>query len=75
MNTPNEETRSRTLGEALPEECARVRKIKAAYDSVPGCEIAAMMMEGSLRLADQAMVSGDIVAMLRCYEDLKGYSL
>jgi hypothetical protein len=65
----------KTLGEALPEECARVRKIMATYLTFPGGQLAAAMMEASLKLADQAMVSGDVVAMMRCYEDLKGYEL
>jgi len=67
-----------TLGDALPTECARVRKLILSYrDPILGGagEIAAQMMEESLKQADAAMVSGDVVAMLRAYEDLKGYTL
>ena len=35
---------------------------------------AARMMEQSLREADEAVMSGDVVKMLQCYEDLKGYT-
>lgn len=67
----------KTLGESLPEECARVRTLKATYEELPGGagKPAAWMMEQSLKRADQAMVSGDVVAMLRAYEDLKEYTL
>lgn len=70
----NEQT---TLGDALPAECARVRKLITQYrDPILGGagEIAAHMMEMSLQAADQAMVSGDLSAMILAYEDLKGYS-
>ena len=66
-----------TLGDALPLECARVRALITTYRDplLRGAgEIAAKMMEISLQNADKAMVSGDIVAMVQAYEDLKGYS-
>jgi len=66
-----------TLGDALPLECARVRKLITTYRDpiLNGAgEIAARMMEASLQNADNAMVSGDVVAMMQAYEDLKGYS-
>lgn len=66
-----------TLGDALPEEMARVRKLIVRYrhPALGGSgEIAARMMEASLQAADKAVMSGDVIEMLRCYEDLKGYS-
>ena len=68
---------SKSLAEALPEEMARVRGIKAVYDGLPdnAGKPAAFMMEASLRAADQAIMGGDVIAMLQCYEDLKGYEL
>jgi hypothetical protein len=36
--------------------------------------LAAYMMEASLQAADRAMISGDVVAMMMAYEDLKGYT-
>ena len=65
-----------TLGEALPKEQARVRELILLYrdPELKGAgNLAAMMMEQSLKAADQAVISGDIVAMMRAYEDLKGY--
>ncbi len=66
-----------SLGEALPKEQARVRELILQYrDPMLGGSgvFAAAMMENSLREADQAVMSGDVVAMLRAYEDLKGYN-
>ncbi len=65
-----------SLGEALPMELARVRKMKALYESLEGGAgmLAAMMMEASLQAADKAIIEGDVVGMIRCYEDLKGYT-
>lgn len=67
---------SNTLGDALPQEMARVRKLKELYLSLPGGagRPAAYMMELSLQAADRAVMGGDVVAMLRAYEDLKGYT-
>lgn len=67
---------TKTLGTALPEEMARVRALKSTYEALDGGvgRPAAYMMEMSLRAADQAVMSGDVVAMLRCYEDLKGFT-
>ena len=66
-----------SLGEALPKECARVRKLILLYNDpeLNGVgKFASMMMEQSLKNADKAIMSGDIVEMLKCYEDLKGYT-
>ena len=65
-----------TLGDALPKEMARVRDVlMPLYQSigVPGVP-ALTMMRMSLDNAAMAMASGDVVAMLRAYEDLKGYT-
>lgn len=66
-----------SLGEALPYEMARVRdKVLPMYLEIglPGVP-AATMMRMSLDAAAKAMAEGDVVAMLRCYEDLKGYNV
>ena len=68
---------SETLGESLPKECARVRKLITQYRDplLNGAgEIAARMMELSLQEADRAMISGDIAGMIAAYEDLKGFT-
>jgi len=69
----NAET-NESLAEALPREQERVRNLLPLYDAIPTGILAATMMRNSLRQADQAVMSGDVIAMIRCYEDLKGYS-
>ena len=65
-----------SLGEALPKEQARVRQLIVMYrDPMLGGsgEFAARMMEASLQAADKAVMSGDLVAMINAYKDLKEY--
>lgn len=65
-----------SLGEALPREMTRVRdKVLPEYLAIPAGIFAATMMRASLDAAQRALAEGDVVAMLRCYEDLKGYEL
>ena len=65
-----------TLGTALPREMARVRdKVLPIYLTIPTGTFAAAMMRHSLDQAAKALAEGDVIAMLRAYEDLKGYSL
>lgn len=63
-----------TLAEDFPKEQQRVRDLLPIYDAIPTGVFAAAMMRRSLTVAEQAAASGDIVAMLVAYEDLKGYS-
>ncbi len=66
-----------SLGEALPREMARVRdKIMPAYIAIgaPGI-VALAMMRADLDAAAKAMAEGDVIAMIRVYESLKGYSV
>ena len=49
-------------------------KLTAVYRSVEMGFIAAAMMERSVAQAQAAIESGEIVLMMRAYEDLKGYS-
>ena len=63
---------SESLGEALPKELARVRQVLAIYNELgPAGAFGAMVIEDSLNAADKAIISGDIVAMIAAYEDLK----
>ena len=65
------------LAEALPAEQARVRELIMQYRSplLEGAgEIAARMMEAALQTAERAAASGDVVAMIRSYEELRGFS-
>lgn len=73
MNNPPEDPS--TLGDALPREMARVRdQVMPAYLAIgtPGL-FALTMMRADLDLAARAMAEGDVVAMLRAYQSLKGY--
>lgn len=66
-----------TLGDALPAEMARVRDhIVPAYIAIgaPGT-FALALMRRALDDAAKAMVEGDTVAMIRAYEDLKGFTV
>ncbi|MDD5358221.1 MAG: hypothetical protein PHX80_03690 [Candidatus Nanoarchaeia archaeon] len=66
-----------SLGEALPKEMARVRELITHYRDpmLNGAgNWAAMMMEQSLQEADKAVMSGNVVAMIGAYNDLKEYN-
>lgn len=61
-----------TLGEALPKEIARVRELLCEYKRLgPVGIFGATMIEQDLKEADEAMITGDIVAMVRVYKKLK----
>lgn len=61
-----------SLAEALPREQARVREILGHYREIgPAGMFGAAFIEADLREADQAVMSGDVVRMLRAYEKLK----
>lgn len=70
-----------TLGEALPREIARVRdEVLPEYlalEGTPGVFVgfAVNMMRQSLDAASKAMIEGDLPAMIRAYESLKGFSV
>lgn len=76
----DQSTRSYTLAEALPLEMARVRdEILPQFLALRGMpnvivEPQIMMMRAELDEAARAMAHGDVVAMLRSYESLKGYT-
>lgn len=66
-------TTSMTLAEGLPAEQQRVRELLPLYDAVPAGAFAAAIMRAALTRAEQAAASGDVIAMLRSYEELKGF--
>jgi len=59
---------TRTIGDELPKETARVRELMKA-----NVRLALAMMESALQRADKAMIEGDVVAMIMAYQDLKGF--
>jgi hypothetical protein len=69
-----------TLGDALPREMTRVRtQVLPAYQEVlkiaPMTQFTINLMNASLDAAQRAMAEGDVVAMIQCLEDLRGYEL
>ena len=61
-----------SLGEEFPKEQARVREILGHYRAIgPAGNFGAAMIADTLRKADEAAISGDLVAMLRLYEEMK----
>lgn len=65
-----------SLAEELPKEMARVRdELMPQYIAIgPPGAIALAMMRADLDRAAKAMMSGDVVEMLRVYESLKGFT-
>lgn len=62
-----------TLADALPKEMARVREVLGHYREIgPAGRFGAAMIEQDLRNADRAVMSGDVIAMLRSLETLRG---
>lgn len=65
--------RGRAVYVIAANEQERVRDLLPMYDAIPTGIFAATMMRQSLAMAEQAAASGDIVAMIAAYKDLKGY--
>ena len=64
-----------TLGEEYPLEQARLRALLKQYQEIgPAGRFGALMIETSLAEADKAAMSGDPVAMLRAFQDMKGFA-
>lgn len=61
-----------TLGDAYPKEQARLRRLIEAYRKIgPAGTFGRMMIEDTLRRADEAAISGDLVAMIRLYKEMQ----
>lgn len=68
-------TETKTLGDALPDEIARVTEILSHYQAIgPAGMFGAMMIKASLQRATRALAEGDVVAMLQCLKDLQEYT-
>ena len=62
-----------SLAEALPKEMARVREVLGHYKEIgPAGMFGAAFIEQDLREADQAVISGDLVRMIKAYKKLQG---
>ena len=64
-----------TLAAALPREMVRVAGLIPFYRQVGSGGLAAAPMQASIDRAQEAIASGDVLAMLRAYHDLQGYEL
>lgn len=74
MSEPSATKEPRSLGEALPAEMARVRDVVMPPYIEIDAPVALMLMRASLDRATKALAEGDVAAMIRAYEDLKGYA-
>ena len=63
------------LMEGLLEQRDRVRDLVKIYEELPGGVgiFGAAIMKQNLKLADEAITTGDVVKMARAYEELKGH--
>lgn len=61
-----------SVGEDFPKQQARVRVILGYYREIgPVGAFGAAIIEQTLRDADAAIASGDIIAILRTYQEMK----
>ena len=61
-----------SLAQDFPKEQQRVRELLEVYNPIPTGAFGATMLRQALTRAEQAAASGDVIAMLRSYEELKG---
>ena len=62
-----------SVAEELPKEQARVREVLGHYKEIGAAGVFGVtMIEQSLACADKAVMSGDVVAMIIAFDDLKG---
>ncbi len=63
---------STTLGDEYPKEQARCRELLGLYKEIgPAGQFGALMIEDMLRRADEAVVQGDVIAMLRVFQEMQ----
>mgnify|MGYP000753320499 CR=1 FL=1 len=63
---------NQTLADAIPVEQARVREVLGHYRDIgPNGRFGAIMIERDLAAMDRAVVSGDLVEMIQCYQKLR----
>ena len=62
-----------TLGDALPREIARCQELLIDYASIgPAGNFGVMMIRQDIAAGVKALAEGDVIAMLKAYEALKG---
>lgn len=71
---PGQEAEVITLGSDLPKQMARVRdELLPLYDAIPTGVFAATLMRVALDRAAKALAEGDVVNMIRVYEELRAF--
>lgn len=61
-----------SLGEQFPIEQERVREVLRQYEEIgPAGTFGAMGIRATLKRADQAAISGDLVEMIRVFQEMK----
>ena len=66
-----------SVGEDFPVQQARVRDVLAQYEEVAktprggGCAFIVIMIKASLARAERAAISGDLIAIIHSYKQLK----
>lgn len=64
---------SDNLIEAIQKECKRVREIVPHYEAIgPVGIFGKTMLEGAIRKGEQAIASGEVIAMVRALDELRG---
>lgn len=70
----NTQQQPQNLMEAVIAECNRCRALVREYEAIgPAGFFGATVIGAGIVEAERAMESGDVVALLRAYEDLRGY--
>lgn len=73
MSDPTNDIDASSLAEALPREIERCQELLIDYTQIGVAgTFASMMIRADIAAAHRAMMEGDVVAMLRAYEALKG---
>lgn len=73
MTAPRETREATSVGLDFPHQQARVRELRDEYRAIgPAGAFGLMMIDQTLARAEAAMASGDVIAILRSYEELKG---
>lgn len=62
-----------TLGDAFPQQLARVRELLTMYQALPiqSGWFGVAALKNVIDRAERAQADGDVVAMLRLYEEMK----
>ncbi len=60
-----------SIATALPREQARCRELLAVYQALPAGAFGASMITAALHDAEKAAAAGDVLEILRAYENLK----